>query len=161
MIDASGKISREGEVKRNSKSVTRLERTNEKKRIVEHRQHGEGLYVFRNRNAAASLELPKPARDGRKWVEAGGTWEGDDYFFSLIPREAVLVKSLSEPKKEDYKMEEKLILDQPEQVTKSGRVEHKVLEDLPLNEESPEGESKEKERLLTEDPLAGVTIIRD
>lgn len=148
-------------MKRNSKKVSKLERTNEKKRIVEHRQRGEGLYVFKNRNAGASLELPKPAKDGRRWVEAGGTWEGDDYFFSMIPREAVLVRQVSEPKKEERKMEERLILDQPEQVTKSGTVEHKVVEDLPLNEVAPEGEADRKERLLTEDPLAGVTIIRD
>lgn len=147
-------------MKRNSKKVSKMERTNEKKRIVEHRQHGEGLYVFRNRNAAASLELPKPAKDGRKWVEAGGTWEGDDYFFSMIPGDAVLVRQISEPKKEG-KMEERLILDQPEQVTRSGTVEHKVADDLPLNEVAPEGDADRKERLLTEDPLAGVTIIRD
>jgi hypothetical protein len=146
---------------RGNRKVTKLERTNEKKRIVEHRQHGEGLYVFRNRNAHASLELPKPAKDGKKWVEPGATWEGDDYFFSMIPKEAVLVRTVSEPKKEETKMEQKLILDQPEQVTKSGKVEHRVAEDLPLNEVSPEGGADAKERLLTEDPLAGVTIIRD
>jgi putative alpha-1,2-mannosidase len=57
------------------------------------------------------------------------------------------------------KMEEKLILDQPDQVTKTGKVEHNVQDDLPLNETSPQDDSKEK--LLTEDPLAGVTIITD
>ena len=40
-------------------------------------------------------------------------------------------------------------------------MEHKVAEDLPLNEVSPEGVADAGERLLTEDPLAGVTIIRD
>lgn len=147
-------------MKSGNRKVTKLERTNEKKRIVECRQHGEGLYVFRNRNAGANLELPKPAKDGRKWIEPGATWEGDDYFFSMIPKEAVLVRTVSEPKKE-VKVEQKLILDQPEQVTKSGKVEHKVAEDLPLNEVSPEGVAEAGERLLTEDPLAGVTIIRD
>lgn len=146
---------------RGNRKVTKLERTNEKKRIVEHRQHGEGVYVFRNRNAGASLELPKPARDGRKWIEPGATWEGDDYFFSMIPKDAVLVRTVSEPEKKEVKVEQKLILDQPEQVTKSGKVEHKVAEDLPLNEVSPEGVADAGERLLTEDPLAGVTIIRD
>lgn len=145
---------------RGSKKVTKIERTNEKKRIIEYRQQGEGLYLFRNRNKAASLELPKPSKDGKKWVEPNGTWEGDNYFFRMIPENAVLVKTILEPKKEETKMEEKLILDQPEQITKSGKVEHKVSENLPLNEEAPEA-SPEKERLITEDPLSGVTIIRD
>lgn len=146
---------------RSSKKVSKIERTAEKKRIIEHRQHGEGMFLFRNRNASASLELPKPARDGRRWVEPNGTWEGDDYFMSMVPREAILVKSISEPKKEECRVEEKLILDQPDQVTSAGKVEHKLKGDLPINEAAPESDTGDKERLLTEDPLAGVTIIRD
>ena len=148
-------------MKRNSKKVSKIERTAEKKRIIEHRQQGEGLFLFRNRNSSASLELPKPARDGRRWVEPNGTWEGDDYFMSMVPREAVIVKSLSETNKEECKVEDKLILDQPDKVTNSGKVEHEVKQDLPVNEVAPNPEAKEKERLLTEDPLSGVTIIRD
>ena len=147
-------------MKRSSKT-SKIERTIEKKRIIAHRQHGDGVYLYRNRNKNAQLELPKPSNDGRKWVEPNGTWEGDSYFMSMIPREAVLVKTISEPKKEDVNMEERLILDQPDQVTKTGKVEHKVAEDLPINETAPEGKAEESERLLTEDPLAGVTIIRD
>lgn len=148
-------------MKRSSKKVSKIERTAEKKRIIEHRQHGEGLYLFRNRNSSASLELPKPSKDGRRWVDPSGTWEGDDYFMSMVPREAILVKVISEPNKEEVKMENKLILDQPDQVTKAGKVEHKLRDDLPINETAPEAKAEEKERLLTEDPLAGVTIIRD
>lgn len=148
-------------MKRHSKKVSKIERTAEKKRVIEHRQHGEGCFLFRNRNSSASLELPKPANDGRKWVDPNGTWEGDSYFMSMIPRDAVLVRTISEPKREDTKMEERLILDQPDQVTKSGKVEHKVSSDLPINETAPEGKAESRERLLTEDPLAGVTIIRD
>jgi hypothetical protein len=79
----------------------------------------------------------------------------------MVPREAVIVKTLEEPKSEtkEARMQEKLILDQPDQVDRSGKVEHKVEKDLPLNETNPN--DAEKERLLTEDPLAGVTIIRD
>ena len=76
----------------------------------------------------------------------------------MVPKEAVLVKTLIEENKE-AKMESKLILDQPEQITRTGKVEHKASEDLPLNEADPK--EAEKERLLTEDPMSGVTIIRD
>jgi hypothetical protein len=141
------------------KASSKIERTEEKNRLVEYHQHGRGLFLFRNRSSVASLELPKISSDGKKWIQPGHTWQGDSYFFSLVPREATLVETLVDPNKET-KMEEKLILDQPDQVTNSGKVEHKVKPDLPINEVGPT-EQSEEEKLLTEDPLAGVTIIRD
>jgi hypothetical protein len=145
-------------MKRTTKKVTKLERTQQKKQTLDYYQKGTGLYLFRNRNASASLELPKPSKDGKKWVEPNGTWEGDSYFLSMVPKEAVLVRALAEENKE-VKMENKLILDQPEQITRTGKVEHNVSDDLPLNEADPR--EAEKEKLLTEDPMSGVTIIRD
>lgn len=145
-------------MKRTSKKVTKLERAQQKKQTLDYYQKGTGLYLFRNRNASASLELPKASKDGKKWVEPNGTWEGDSYFLSMVPKEAVLVKTLAEENKE-VKVENKLILDQPEQVTRTGKVEHKIPDDLPLNEADPN--ELEKEKLLTEDPMSGVTIIRD
>jgi len=148
-------------MKRTSKKVSRLESMQNKKLLLAYHQEGHGLYLFRNKSQFASLELPKISKDGKKWVEPNETWEGDSYFISMVPREAVIVKTLEEPKSEtkETHMQEKLILDQPDQVDKSGKVEHKVEKDLPLNETNPN--EFEKERLLTEDPLAGVTIIRD
>ena len=121
------------------------------------------MYLFRNRSSVASLELPKISADGKKWIEPGKTWKGDSYYLSMVPKEAILVESLCEGAKEEVKMNDKLILDQPDQITSSGRVEHAVTDDsLPINETSPQEEvSKKRERLITEDPLAGVTIIRD
>lgn len=143
---------------RKKKAGTKIERARENKQSIEYYQRGSGRYLFRNRSSVASLELPKISSDGKKWIQPGQTWEGDSYFLSMIPREAVLVRTLDEPNKE-IKMEERLILDQPDQVTSAGKVEHKVAEDLPLNETDPN--TLEGEKLLTEDPLAGVTIIRD
>lgn len=143
------------------KKASKLERTEQKKLAVEYHQAGTGMYVFRNRSAVASLELPKVSADGKKWVDPGATWRGDSYYLSMVPREAVLVESLCEQKKEETKMEDKLILDQPDHVTSAGKVEYTAVgEDMPINEGVPQ-ETKTKERLLTEDPLAGVTIIRD
>lgn len=147
-------------MKRTSKKVSKLERTQQKKQTLEYYQKGTGLYLFRNRNATASLELPKASKDGKRWVEPNGTWEGDSYFLSMVPKEAILVRTLiSEDENKEVKVENKLILDQPDQVTRTGKVEHKVSEDLPLNEADPK--EIEKDKLLTEDPMAGVTIIRD
>lgn len=146
---------------RRGKKVTRLDRADQKRKAVEYHQAGTGMYLFRNRSSVASLELPKVSADGKRWVEPGQTWKGDSYYLSMVPREAVLVESLCQDKKEEAKMEEKLILDQPEQVTAAGRVEHTVSDEImPVNEAAPQ-DTKAKERLITEDPLAGVTIIRD
>jgi hypothetical protein len=143
------------------KKANKLERTDQKRKAVEYHQAGTGMYLYRNRSAVASLELPKASADGKKWVEPGQTWRGDSYFMSMVPREATVVESLVEPNKEEAKVEQKLILDQPEQVTSSGKVEHDVADELPKVVESSPKEGKSKERLITEDPLAGVTIIRD
>ena len=150
-------------MKKLNKKMTRIERVQHKKEMLAYYQKGTGLYLFRNRSDVATLELPKTSSDGKRWVGPKETWEGDSYFLSMIPKEAVLVKEILEPQTENKEenMETKLILDQPDQVTTAGKVEHKVAQgDLPLNETTPQ-DTNEKERLLTEDPLAGVTIIRD
>lgn len=120
------------------------------------------MYVFRNRSSVASLELPKPAADGKKWIAPGGTWKGDSYFLKMVPKEATLVEAIHTEQKED-KVAEKLILDQPDQITSSGKVEHSVLsQEIQINEVgSEETKVGSKEKLITEDPLSGVTIIRD
>ena len=147
-------------MKINRKS-NKLERADQKRKAVEYHQAGTGMYLFRNRSAVASLDLPKVSADGKKWVGPGQTWKGDSYFMSMVPREAVLVESLCENNKEETKVEERLILDQPEQITSAGKVEHEVADELPKVVESSPKAGKSKERLITEDPLAGVTIIRD
>jgi hypothetical protein len=146
---------------KNGRKANKLERAEQKRKAVEYHQAGTGMYLFRNRSSVASLDLPKVSADGKKWIGPGQTWKGDSYFMSMVPREAVLVESLCENNKEETKVEEKLILDQPEQITSSGKVEHGVSDDLPKVVESSPKESKPKERLITEDPLSGVTIIRD
>lgn len=149
-------------MKKAGKKANRYERTEQKKRILEYHQEGTGLYRFRNRSTVASLELPKPSREGKRWVGPNETWEGDSYFLSMVPKEAVLVEALITPDNKEQKMPEKLILDQPEQITRSGKVEHSVVrEELPLNETGPGDEADTKEKLFTEDPMAGITIIRD
>lgn len=144
---------------RRGKKTNKIERAEQKRRAVEYHQAGAGMYLFRNRSKVASLELPKVSADGKRWIDPQGTWKGDSYFMSMVPKDAVLVESLEN--KEETKMPEKLILDQPDQVTAAGRVEHTVAaEEIAVNESAPQ-ETKTKDRLITEDPLAGVTIIRD
>lgn len=164
-------------VQRFSKKATRLERMAHSQQLREHHQKGEGLFRFRNRSKEATLTLPKISADGKRMigpanpnVPGSGEFEGDSYFLSLVPRECVLVETIQPPQKkapvqETTMTEEKLILDQPEQVTEQGTVEHVSVSDpnvKPLNEQpGADPATKPQETLLTEDPMDGVTIIRD
>jgi len=143
---------------RHRKRLSKYERREEQKKIKQYHQKGEGLYVFRNRSNEATLSLLKPSADGKKMVGPNEEFEGDSYFFQMVPQEAILVKTI---RGKGEKMDEQLILDQPDQVTSEGKVEH-VVSDERLNEMPEEGMEKSKsEVLLTEDPLDGVTIITD
>lgn len=154
----------------------RKNNTNKKQRYELQRQkvsaslNGTGLFLFKNKTNA-SLQLPKKSSDGKVWVEPNQTWQGDSFFLKMIPQEAVLVETIESPNQtEEANMsEEKLILDQPDQITTEGKLEHIVSnEPVVISEETTKKkrktktESKNKEnKLLTEDPIAGVTIIRD
>lgn len=153
-------------IKRERKK-TKRERMMERRRSIETFQHGEGLYLYRNRSKAATLILPKKSTDGRKTIGPDECFEGDSYFMKMVPKEIKLVKVITSPNEETRsKMtEEKLILDQPDQVTQEGTVEHVVETPvvIPLNEEAPVDEKKKKnaEVLLTEDPMDGIEILSD
>ena len=153
----------------------RKNNTNKKQRYELQRQkvsaslNGTGLFLFKNKTNA-SLQLPKKSSDGKVWVEPNQTWRGDSFFLKMITQEAVLVETIESPNQtEEANMsEEKLILDQPDQITTDGKLEHIVSnEPAVLTEETKKKkktktESKNKEnKLLTEDPIAGVTIISD
>lgn len=158
-------------MRKRKKTLSRLEKTELNKKILDQKQLGEGLFLFKNKSSFASLDLPKKSNDGKKWIGPNETWEGDSYFLKMIPQDAILVRTIISPNEKKSKQEEvvmlneenKLILDQPDQITESGKVEHVVPDqDVQINEQDKKNESKKsKNTLLTEDPLAGVTIIRD
>jgi hypothetical protein len=79
----------------------------------------------------------------------------------MIPKEATLVEEIKNIVEEASEMQEKLILDQPDQVTSSGKIEHVASNHkVSINEESPK-EIEQNEKLISEDPLSGVVILRD
>lgn len=152
----------------------KTKRTETKKTQLIESQKGVGLFLFKNRNKEASLQLPKVSFDGKRWVGPNENWQGDSFFLKMIPKEAILVKTLISPdeekQKENNNMEEKLILDQPDQITNDGKVEHVVESQdvVEINENTKKRKKRNKNesnvesnKLLTEDPIAGVTIIRD
>ena len=147
---------------RRLRRLNRYQREPLEKGTIETIQHGEGLFVFRNKQSG-TLTLPKPTKSGIKTVPPDGEWQGDNYYMGLVKtNEASLVRTILTPEqtKEMAMNEEKLILDQPETVTAEGTVEQ-VVEKKPqkLNEAAPT--DPKKDVLLTEDPMDGVEIISE
>jgi hypothetical protein len=150
-------------------NINKEERSKMKKENLENSQKGSGLFVFKNKNSQASLQLPKISFDGKRWVEPNQTWKGDSFYFTMVPKEAILVKTLISPdqEKENKMNEQKLLLDQPDQITQEGKIEHVTeTENVTLNETTKKKKKtnenvKKEDLLMTEEPIAGVTIIRD
>jgi len=149
-------------IKQNSTKFKKMQKIAQKRALVDIRTSGKGRFLFKNRNASATLSLPKKGLNGETTVPPNGTFEGDDYFMFMVPKELLIVQTLENQncnKENDMLNEEKLILDQPDTVTNKGKVEH-VVDDEPKSlKEDTENDSDPK--LLTEDPLAGITIITD
>ena len=128
---------------------------------------GDGLYLYQNRSEIADLQLPKPNSKGNRYVGPKEQFLGDSYFKQMIKsNELILVEVVTPGVDEmpipiqEVAVEEKLILDQPDQVTDQGKVEHVVRKSptptKPANESSQNPGNREV--LLVEDPMAGVTI---
>lgn len=136
-------------------------------------QQSKDLFTFRN-STKATLILPTTSADGKDYIEPGKTWKGDERFMDLVARhEATLVdapvvnESVEVPQKskkakgEKKPMsEEKLILDQPEEVTVEGTVEH-VKSGRGKKSKKNESTEGQNDVLLVEDPLQGVEILKD
>ena len=148
-----------------ARKLSRYESRERNKEIKEFHTRGEGVYLFRN-NTSGSLNLPKPANNGVRVVGKNAEWEGDNYFMFLVQKnDARLIRTITSPEeqKEEIKMAEKLLVDQPDQVTVEGTVEHVVLstddKDKKLNEGQPVDD--QDEALINEDPMDGIQILID
>lgn len=129
---------------------------------------GSGVYVYEN-NSDADLSLPKPTASGVRIVGPRKRFQGDSYFMSWVGPPMNLLKLVEvvvpqSPQKfanEETEMENKLILDQPDTVTQSGKVEYVVAGDPAVKQlnDNVDPTKKVPEVLLTEDPLDGVEII--
>lgn len=150
--------------------MNKLERSAYDKSKKEFLQVGKGKYLYRN-NTNATLILPKISIDNIKALEKNQTFIGDDYFMFMVKtNELKIVKNLEEKeevKKEDIEMEEKkLILDQPDQITTNGKLEHVVKEEgcnnccdkNSVKKENKNNEPKENV-LINENPIDGIKII--
>lgn len=118
---------------------------------------GEGVYIYQN-NTNGELSLPKAALDGRKRIGVKGTFKGDSYFMSLVKPPMNLLK-LIEIVNERKIMEETLILDQPDRITREGKTEQ-VQKTKKMNLVETEN-LPSTDVLLLEDPMGGVEIITE
>lgn len=144
------------------KKMNRYERREFQHVKLAHDLHGEGIYVYENRSEHADLQLPKPTIGGKRFIAPKEQFQGDNYFMSMVQRnELKLIRTIQEPQKEKLMNENKLILDQPDQVTAAGKIEH-VVETLKCTPKSCTTETtKRDDVLLTEDPMSGVEILVD
>lgn len=149
-------------IHRHNRKPNRHEKKSQRQEHMKSLLVGEGLYVYRNKNKIATLNLPKPTKSGQTTIAPNGEWQGDNYYMSLVRAgEASLVREIHPPQQEKIMSEEqKLIVDQPEKVTNEGVVEHVIPTTKPekLTENNP---SNKKDVLLNEDPISGVDIIVD
>jgi hypothetical protein len=145
-----------------------------KKKKLEDSLKGAGRFLFVN-NTRGELFLLKPPLKGRNPVPAGQTFEGDSFFNYLLKTgEARLVEVIESPNAalpapiptpivEGKIMDKKLMLDQPERFTNQGQTEQVIIDpkklNKPLNENQPAKSNRAVDKLLTEDPMAGVEII--
>ncbi len=125
---------------------------------------GNGLYVFQN-NTKGDLYLPKPPSEGASRlikpvdpkVPNSGQFQGDSYFMNMVKtHELRLVREVVSAN--EGRMEEKLILDQPDTVKDKGKVEQ-VLQRKEILIQESENDSDNPEVLLNENPMDGIEIL--
>jgi hypothetical protein len=144
------------------RKFNKFEKKEVRAQMLQNALHGEGLYLYRN-NTKADLTLPRPTKSGTRVVAAGKEFQGDNYYMQLVKQGMLrLVKELQSPEQqraEEVKMEEKLILDQPDTITEQGKVEHVVSTPQKKLNEQKADKDKEPEVLLNEGPVEGGFVI--
>ena len=140
---------------------------------------GTGLYVYEN-NTNADLKLPKITPEGIRALapkgQKGCRFEGDSYYLKWVGAPMNLLRLIEEkiPKMTNQELfdhqqkqtlleeqknmlEKKLILDQPDCITESGKIERVVPDNHIINDNV--NSKKKPEVLLNETPLDGIEII--
>ncbi len=117
---------------------------------------GGGVFIYKNSSAQSELTLPRPTRSGVRKVGPGGQFQGDDYYMQLVRTgflRLVEVLQTPEQEKEAQMLEEKLLLEQPDQVTERGTVEHVVPKKGPAKlNEGGKNDKPSTDILLNESP---------
>lgn len=135
----------------------------ERKEKQMHALFGKGRYLYRTKNS--DVILPKPDAKGRKFIPANSTFEGDDYFMFLVKNHTIFLadtldSGIIKEEKEPL-MEQKLLLDQPDQVTQIGTVENVVIRQEEKKITEKKTQLADGNILITDDAMSGIEIILD
>ena len=116
------------------RKFNKYEKKEVQSQVLANALHGEGLYLFRN-NTNADLCLPRPTASGLRSVGPKAEFQGDNYYMQLVKAGLLrLVREVQSPQQQkaaaleqkEKKVDEQLILDQPDIVTDQGKIEHVV-----------------------------------
>ena len=123
---------------------------------------GKGVYIFENITNSDFL-LPKPNLDNKKFVAPKQKFRGDSYFLNLVKTRMLRLVKVVDNGEDKIMNENKLILDQPDIVKNSGKVEHVQVNNpnVQLNDNVDNVEKKQENVLLTEDPIGSIQIVID
>ena len=123
---------------------------------------GKGVYIFENITNSDFL-LPKPTLDNKKFVAPKQKFMGDSYFLNLVKSRMLRLVKVVNNGEDQVMNENKLILDQPDIVKNSGKVEHVQVNNpnVPLNDNVDNLNKKQEDVLLTEDPVGSIQIVID
>jgi hypothetical protein len=126
---------------------------------IENALHGEGMYLFQN-STNADLTLPRPTKSGLRIVGPKQQFQGDSYYMQLVKTGFCrLIKEIQSPAQQqaasEVKVEEKLLLEQPDQITQQGKVEHIVVKpQQKLNEAKGKlPQAQQPQVLINESPV--------
>lgn len=123
--------------------------------------NGTGAYIFQN-ITSGDFMLPKKSLDGKTLIKTKEQFQGDSYFLRFItpPNNLLkMVRRLEETKQEVNNMSDKLILDQPDQITSEGKVEHVIADTKKMVMKENETNKNQENVLITENPIDGLEII--
>lgn len=147
--------------------LNKYEKKEMQHKVLEKALHGEGLFLFRN-NTKGDLKLPRPTKSGLREIVKDAEFQGDDYYMQLVRQGFLrLVKVIQTPEQqrqalcEEQKMDQKLILDQPEQITEQGKIEHVIAKPATAQKlnETEKQKNKAPDVLLNESPDGFVIVV--
>lgn len=149
------------------RKFNRYEKKEVRSQMIQNALAGEGLYLYQN-NTSADITLPRPTSSGTRSVGPKKQFQGDNYYMQMVRQGLLrLVKEIQSPEDQRAALEGKtlneqtLILDQPDQITESGKVEHVVTKPKQAQKinENKKGKQTQPDILLNEGPLDGSFVI--
>lgn len=123
---------------------------------------GKGIYIFEN-NLNSDLMLPKLSLDNKRFVGPHKLFKGDSSFLKMVRTNELKLIEIIDTGEPKIMSENKLILDQPDMVKASGKVEHIQASkpNVQLNDSVDNAQEKNPDVLLNEDPAGSIQIIID